>query len=83
MKSGDTANDNPPQNAGGGASGSFGTKGQNGGGTNGQTGGMAGDPIPFVALQAGCPGQTVCAPEDSDFDAFGQDTQTDQQCDCA
>ncbi|HET9621716.1 MAG TPA: outer membrane protein transport protein [Kofleriaceae bacterium] len=26
---------------------------------------------------SGCPGQTVCAPEDPDFDAFGQDTQTD------
>jgi long-chain fatty acid transport protein len=26
---------------------------------------------------SGCPGQTVCAPEDPDFDAFGQNTQTD------
>jgi long-chain fatty acid transport protein len=26
---------------------------------------------------SGCPGQTVCAPEDPEFDAFGQDTQTD------
>jgi len=26
---------------------------------------------------SGCPGQTVCAPEDPDFDALGQDTQTD------
>lgn len=26
---------------------------------------------------SGCPGQTVCAPEDPDFDALAQDTQTD------
>jgi long-chain fatty acid transport protein len=26
---------------------------------------------------SGCPGQTVCAPEDPDFDALTQDTQTD------
>jgi long-chain fatty acid transport protein len=26
---------------------------------------------------SGCPGQTVCAPEDPDFDSLGQDTQTD------
>ena len=26
---------------------------------------------------SGCPGQTVCAPEDPDFDSFGQVTQTD------
>ena len=26
---------------------------------------------------SGCPGQTVCAPEDPDFDALVQDTQTE------
>ncbi|HEY0191457.1 MAG TPA: outer membrane protein transport protein, partial [Kofleriaceae bacterium] len=26
---------------------------------------------------SGCPGQTVCAPEDPEFDAFAQDTQSD------
>ena len=38
------------------------------------------DVYSLVASQivvSGCPGQTVCAPEDPDFDAFGQDTQTD------
>jgi long-chain fatty acid transport protein len=28
-------------------------------------------------VMSGCPGQTVCAPEDPDFDALSQDTQTD------
>jgi long-chain fatty acid transport protein len=28
-------------------------------------------------VTSGCPGQTVCAPEDPDFDALGQVTQTD------
>lgn len=28
-------------------------------------------------VMSGCPGQTVCAPEDPDFDALSQDNQTD------
>lgn len=38
------------------------------------------DVVPRVVARmvlSGCPGQTVCAPEDPDFDALTQDTQTD------